>query len=137
MNGYIGIFLPIGSVTKLKDHLPPEHSELQYHHVTLKFNPSEAEVESIKAKLGNKVDITITGVASDDKCQAAVVKLSDSDLEKKFGHGKVLHITLSHTANTKPVYSNTLLQHGFSHTPTFTISGNLGFFYNGMVRYVL
>jgi hypothetical protein len=102
-NGYIAIVLDEKSVRFLKEAVPPMHPKLFYHHMTIAYMPDESIYEKYKNDIGKEIELTITGVCSDDKGQAAIV-------ETNFSEKEVPHVTLSCEENTKPVYSDTLLK---------------------------
>ena len=76
------------------------------HHITVDFGiPNNSPLPS------NPNNVQVIGVASDDKAQALVVSV---DGKKERSNGQVFHITVSTADNVKPVYSNRLLESGYT-----------------------
>ena len=80
--------------------------EIKAHHMTIVFSPSK-EVAA-KLPLGEEFELKVIGYAEDDNAQAVVV---DCALPS---NNAIKHITISHTSETKPVYSNELLSKGIT-----------------------
>lgn len=74
------------------------------HHMTIKFRPSNADVAAIYPMLGKEVKLHVTDFAA-DKFGIAVVVKPEIDLPI----GQVPHITVAHSKEVSPVYSNSLL----------------------------
>jgi len=88
------------SKRKLSGVFPGIHSKKFIHHVTLQFRPDD-----FPADLGQEVEIHVTGYASDENADAVSVTLNGTTSTNEFPH-----ITISTTSDTKPVYSNELLE---------------------------
>lgn len=97
---YIGIFVP---KAKLAEMIPPAFEKVQCDHVTLAFSPTPEEVETFRPMIGKEVEISVQETVWDDKCQAVRVEVPVQC------RNPIPHITISHRADTKPVYSNELL----------------------------
>lgn len=68
------------------------------HHCTIEFKPTE-----VPARLGETVRLRVMAVASDASCMAVVVAGVESA-------NYFPHITIGHTDDVKPVYSNVMLR---------------------------
>ena len=75
------------------------------HHMTVKFNPRQSDIEAVRNFLGQEVELQITDWAVDDYGIACVVK---SKVALPLAN-EVPHITIAHSRNVGAVYSNTLL----------------------------
>lgn len=75
-------------------------------HVTLKFNPSKAEID--RYQIGENALVQVLGFASDEKCQVVLVRPSVSSTNR------LPHVTIATARGINPVYSNQLLSKGYS-----------------------
>lgn len=75
-------------------------------HMTIKYGPSREEIA--KTPIGSSVSLSVIGFATDQKCQAVVVRC-----EKAPSANPVPHITVS-VQGVRPVYSNDLLSRGWT-----------------------
>lgn len=75
-------------------------------HVTLRFRPSKAEVE--KTPVGENALVQVIGWAEDEKGQAVLVRPSVASANR------MPHVTISTAHGVNPVYSNQLLEKGYS-----------------------
>ncbi len=116
---YSGVFLTDESRKKILQAFVPKFENVYADHLTIHFKPTINQIESLV--LGKTVDLLITGIAEDDKAQALVVQ---TDLSEN-AHP---HITLSTRPDTKPVYSNELIEKsGFKKLPEpINIQGIIG-----------
>lgn len=105
-NGYLGLFLDTEGVEDLWEPLtgvkllPVVHC----HHITMKFNPTEEEVE--KFPLGVKVSVVVRAYVHDDDNQVLIVLAvpgfnCDNDIP---------HITVAVSETGKPAKSNELFE---------------------------
>lgn len=101
---YIAANLTEESVKALKEKISPKHAKVFYHHVTLAFNPGQEIFEKYKDLIGKEIDLQVFGYCHDDRGQAVLVDL-DVPVEKQ-----IPHITLSCNQETKPFYSESLVQ---------------------------
>lgn len=111
---YLGVFLTKAARERLLGVFPAQHEKVHADHVTVSFRPSHEEVEIYP--IGERVELEVVGVASDEKCQAILV----SGVTSKNKHP---HITISTAAGIKPVYSNELLDRGFSEVSGLRLEG--------------
>lgn len=86
----------------------PLLQDVYAHHVTLVYDPSEAQLEQIT--VGVEASIEVIGWAADEHGQAVLVRSVPVSINE------FPHVTVS-TDGTPPVYSNTLLKQGFIPTP--------------------
>lgn len=115
---YITVILNKESVDKLKEEISPKYPEVFYHHMTLVYNPSEEEYEKYEDMLGETVEFKVVKHCFDDKCQAVLV---DTDLSMN----EYPHITLSCTEDTKPTYSNQMLEGSSCEDVSLILSGEI------------
>jgi len=126
---YIGVFLSDDSRASLLSAFPPKHEKTLADHVTLKFKPKPEEAEALE--LGSFVTMKVVGYAEDEKGQAVVIELIDAGqdiLTLTANANKILHITISVSAGTSPVYSNALLETGFEKISGPILIGSLDTF---------
>jgi len=102
---YIGIFLDSESKSKLIKEFGLRHGEIANEHITLSLKP----FPGMEDLIGQTVKLKVIGYAEDDLGQAVVV---DMPPEYKISN-KVYHVTISHSKDTSPKYSNELLGRGF------------------------
>lgn len=95
------------------------YENVKIHHITLFFGEREFEYNK-------QVNFNIVGYSKDEFCQTFVVDLIDniSGIEEN----KKLHITVSHTSNVTPSYSNELLEKSkiFMFDKPIKFSGKVG-----------
>lgn len=108
---YTAIFLDPGSKRRLlmwwrTSVRLPLHPALYADHVTLRFNPSKAEVE--KTPVGENALVQVLGFASDEKGQAVLVRPSVPS------SNRYPHVTIAMARGVDPVYSNHLLAAGYT-----------------------
>lgn len=120
---YTGAFLGEESREALLATFPPVHAKPIAHHMTIAFGPSSDEVSA--TPVGEEVDLTIVGVAEDEKAQAVVV---ESPLSKN----AIPHITISVADGVSPVYPNELLAKGYRRLATpVSVRARVGAFAKG------
>lgn len=108
---YVGIFLDDTSKRRLlqwwqstiRTRLLPK---LYAHHVTLKFRPSDSELE--RFNIGAQALVQVLGYAEDEKAQAVLVRPSVNSANRH------PHITIATNHGVPPVYSNDLLAKGYT-----------------------
>lgn len=98
---YSGAFIDQAEHARLLKIFPPKFSNTFAHHLTIKYNLTSDECSSVA--VGEKVTLTVIGIAEDEKAQALIVKTNLSE-------NKNPHITLSTDNQTRPVYSNELIE---------------------------
>jgi len=76
---------------------------IRTHHMTIKFKPSQADIDSIKQFLGKEVTLKVTNFAFDNYGAAVTV---ESNLPVS---NAIPHITIAHSKEVGAVYSNQLL----------------------------
>ena len=100
--GYIAYNLTESSRAKLLGEFPPKFTKVVAHHITIMFGvDSSALLPAVPEK------VEVVGYASNDKIECVVVRVDGK--ERRESDGKLLHITLSHNDDAKPVMSNDLL----------------------------
>lgn len=82
----------------------PQNWIKRAHHMTIKFKPNQSEVNSLSSLIGQEVHLTANYCAMDNYCIAVVV-----ENDKNLKINQIPHITIAHSKDVKPVYSNTLL----------------------------
>lgn len=83
----------------------PKWWMVRAHHMTVKFNPRQSDIEAVASMLGKEVELQVTDWAHDEYGIAVVVKPKGS-----FPLGSdVSHVTVAHSKDVGAVYSNTLL----------------------------
>lgn len=80
------------------------------HHMTIKFRPKKLEDYS-NLGYGKLAILWVVGLAWDKDCQALIVETS-LDVDNKFPH-----ITISHSDNVAPAYSNHLIEKASNNEP--------------------
>ena len=108
---YICLKLDGRSKVKLIETLDEYFGDYQYEktfcdHLTLAFGREILDFD--EGLIGQKATVSSNVISFDNKCIALVV---DREQVKEMGvHNEHPHITLATTIDTKPVYSNTMLQ---------------------------
>ena len=113
---------------KLADNLDPNHSRIKCHHMTIQFGRDQ---DVRKLPLGEEVKLQVVGYAYDEGIQVVQVAFDHPEIEVK---NKFPHITVSHTADTKPKESNRLLEETDGGLPIAngaTLTGTVGYFRSG------
>jgi len=121
---YTGVFLDDSSKRALlawfeKETGQPILKKVFAHHMTIKFKPSDEEVEQLP--IGEPATLRVIGWAADEQGQAVLVQPSVPSSNKH------PHITVA-TDGTSPVYSNKLLAKGFTKVNGPTLKGTVGAF---------
>ncbi len=102
--------------------IPPDWS-LRAHHMTVLFRQGglmAQDMETYRNFFGQDVHLNITGIASDDNCVAVTVKPNANfPLQNA-----IPHITVAHSKQVSPVYSNNLLmdRNKFHHMDTGSLN---------------
>ena len=102
MKGMIQFILDDKSRTALLEAVHPKHEVVVAHHVTIAFKPEAGNPVLGQFRNGEELTIKAIGHAEDELIQAVSVRI--------FSTNEHPHITISHTYDTGPVYSNELLQ---------------------------
>jgi hypothetical protein len=131
---YAGIFLDDKSHKALlawsAKTMGPALEKVLAHHCTLQFKPQEYYVKDLP--LGTKVSLTVFRFDSDTHAQAVqVIGTTEPDREKLrlYCYNNIPHITVSTDAETKPVYSNSLLdKHSSKPLNKLVLTGTIGIF---------
>lgn len=114
MKGYIAYNLTDVCRAEILGRFAPKFANVIVHHITHSFNVSHED-----ALPPMPVSAKVIGYASNEKIEALVVEIDGTSIR---GDGKLMHITLSHTPEAKPVMSNDLLSsQGFEPCEHFTI----------------
>jgi len=121
---YSAIFLTEKSKQKLLGWYAPMFPNVKAHHITLAFKSGDVGPFTI----GQKVTLRITGQGADSKCQAVVINVLGYPTALWYRGESCPHITISHTDEVTPVYSNELLNHSFTHVPSLELEGVVGVF---------
>lgn len=104
MNGYVAVVLDEQSVAVLQGMAV--HSNVHCHHLTLSFRPSDEEWAKDYATIeGQTLELSVVGIAADDKGQAALVALPLGIACKNANP----HVTISCAEGIAPKYSNDLI----------------------------
>ncbi len=98
---YTAAFISKQEREKILSMFPVKHGNVFADHMTIKYNPSEEDM--LDFKVGDKVTLSVVGIAEDENGQALVI----SDETSPTGRS---HITLSTSGDTPPVYSNELIE---------------------------
>lgn len=80
----------------------PLLGDLKAHHMTLKFDPSDAEIRSFP--IGDEGQLQVVGYAADERGQAVLVR---SNVRS---HNLFPHVTIAVAPGTDAYYSNELLK---------------------------
>ena len=83
----------------------PENWIKRAHHMTVKFKPSQTDLDALSPLLGQIVPLEVVGLAADEFATAALVQ-PGKNLPLMQGSP---HITIAHSREVMPVYSNTLV----------------------------
>lgn len=118
---YAGIFLSDESQAELlrwwaKVVGQPLLSEVHAHHVTLAYDPTQAQLEAIP--FGSEGRVEVVGWAADEHGQAVLVRSVPASINA------FPHVTVA-TDGTPPVYSNLLLEQGFELVQGPTLTGSV------------
>ena len=98
--------------------VPPVHSTVIAHHVTMAFNPDAETLVHYQKLEGQRIRVPVTAVAVDDKAQAVLVGVES---ENEFPH-----VTISVAEGVEARYSNDLLAKGdLQHVPLFTLEADV------------
>lgn len=101
---YTAVYLVKSACDALLQMVPPVYENIVCDHMTLLFNPEPDQVDI--SAIGKEICLNVLGVAVDAKIQAVVVE----PLTKSISSSNALpHITLSHTQEVRPNYSNEML----------------------------
>ncbi len=84
----------------------PLFRDIKAHHMTLKFNPNQEDLDQFP--LGEPGVVKIIGYAADEKGQAVLVRSSVPS------HNQYAHITVAVAPGVSAAYSNDLLARGHS-----------------------
>lgn len=106
---YVAAVLTDRARAKLLKLVPPMHSVVVAHHMTIAYNPTrELFWEKYARRIGEKVSLQIVGKSNDDRIQAVVVAGQKPDSENP-----IKHITISTAPGIDQVLSNELLKAGW------------------------
>jgi len=116
---YSAVFLTEESHNELLQHFESSLlPNIQAHHVTLEFKPSDIS----DLPIGQEVMLNVIGMAMDEDCRVLVVELP----EGLVCSNKHPHITVCHSDKVTPKYSNELLEGGFVDNIGGTLKGVVG-----------
>lgn len=110
---YTGIFFDEKTKNELKEFaqqiFSKTYENIQLDHVTLNFGDNE------NFNYEKEIAVYINGYCSDDRIQVFTVDFNLFDCSDNISNienmrNKKMHITVSHNSETKPKYSNELLQ---------------------------
>lgn len=99
---YLGLILTDTAQAELVRRFPLRFPVMKAHHMTVQFKPGSVHGLIHPRKVGDVVQLKVLGEVWDDKCQAVLVSGFESA-------NYFPHVTMSHTSDTKPVYSNRML----------------------------
>jgi hypothetical protein len=98
--------------------VPPVHSTVIAHHVTMAFAPDAAVLAKYVKMEGQRIRVPVTAVAVDAKAQAVLVGVESEN--------EYPHVTISVADGVEPRYSNDLLASGdLQHIPIFTLEADV------------
>ena len=118
---FTAIILDENSKKVLLKEFPPQHKVVQDLHVTLGF-----KTYNFPDNLGESVTFQVYGYYNDEKIDGVSVKLNG--VESK---NEIPHITISTRQDTKPSYSNEIIQKGYEAVEPITLTGKIGAFIAG------
>lgn len=96
-----------------------KHPNIYADHLTLCFDPTPEQDAEYMKRIGQTVELSCVGYASDNKGEAMVVDGIES-------RNTIPHITLSCANGVRPSYSNTLLAKGFTSISPIRLLGFIG-----------
>lgn len=102
IKGYIAYNLTEASRANLLSAFPPKFSKVVAHHITIMFGVNNT---TPLPPIPQKVEVI--GYACNEQIECLVVRADNK--ERRESDGKLMHITLSHSDEAKPVMSNDLL----------------------------
>jgi hypothetical protein len=110
---YVGVFLTPEARALLLLRIAPIHPEVHADHMTIKFKPTDLELENLV--LGKAVRLKVTSSVHDEKGQAV-------NVHGVFSANKHSHITISvdRDKGGTPNYSNELLEKDETQGVVFT-----------------
>lgn len=114
---YWAVLLFKESKKLLLEHYKPRHENIYAGHITVVFNPTKEQDNTLMEKLGRPKVFTVNGFNFDTKGDAVVVA------GVKRLDGGIPHITISCANNVKPFYSNELLQGGWEPLEPIVLRG--------------
>ena len=132
---YCGVFFDYDEVQNLAQRFEaPLYKIIEKPHVTLKYRPSEDDVESLKAHLGERVKFTAQFWGNNEKNSGFAVSLSSlpsKEIYERLQGIKFPHITTSIAEGAKAVDTYKLFD-GSGEPPKLiapeSIRGRVGFF---------
>ena len=97
-----------GEMEKILSSLIGEHSYENVHasHTTLAYKPNKEQIEQFIPLLGKPIIVNLIGVFYDEHCYTMIV---EPMIENVYYGSSLPHITLSTSGETKPAYSNELI----------------------------
>lgn len=101
---------------------PPQYENVKCHHVTLAYDITPEVLYELFDMIDKRVKLEVVGYALELGIECLVVSLFG---ERHF-HGKNLHITMSHSADRRPVDANHILD-SFVHVDPIPVAGTLSF----------
>jgi hypothetical protein len=117
---YAAVFLDEESQEKLLEWWEvilgiPFHPLVQAHHMTIKYDPNEAEILGIE--VGAPASMRVVGYASDAKGQAVLVRPT------VYSYNAHPHVTVATAVGVGAVYSNELLENSVKYVGGPTLTG--------------
>lgn len=122
---YLAMVLDHPSSTKLLASFELKHPRKYGHHVTLAFNPTEADLEDWVP--GTKTRASVYSIGTSELAQAVLVSVVDS-------HGihhlvrrdkKNLHVTLTVSSAGSPADSNKIADNSFNRVDALKLTGEI------------
>jgi len=95
----------------------PIHQKVYAHHTTLKYQPTQEELDSVQVDIPAKLEVT--GWAADQDVQAVAVHIELPCANS------IPHITIATSKGGRPVQSNALLQAGMTQVTGPILSGSV------------
>jgi len=101
---YVGLFLTPQSKRQILKEFPPTHAQVFADHVTLLYEPTEADIAQLE--LGSLVKVQVKSLHEDAKGQALSINLPPALARIS---NRTPHITISTAPGVDPFYSNQML----------------------------
>jgi hypothetical protein len=79
------------------------------HHMTIKYNPTQEELDKFLSLVGNDITLCITGYGSDDKCQAVRVSQLVTNENSIVNDNSHITVAIDHKNGGRAKQSNSLI----------------------------
>ncbi len=124
-SSYLAFVLDKESSAKLLSSFELKYPRKYGHHITLAFNPIEADLEEWVP--GSKTTASVYAIGSNELAQAVLVSITDSNGANKLVRRdkKNLHVTLSVSTTGAPSDSNKIADNSFNRVAPLKITGEI------------